>query len=157
MAQKPIKNKREGKTARRLFRRVSDLLYFPSVPPCKRRFTARGARSEDLLPRDERAQRNHTRSSDYPGRDADLRHVSACALQETLAIKRRVIPPDRQVGVSFDFSFIYLTLVASPPRRWRSDLFFSRIERTRSKRSGLIRSSFSVTSLCTVLLLIEKA
>lgn len=50
----------------------------------------------------------------------------------------------------------YFSLVAIPPRIWRSDLFRSRTTRVWAARDGLIEISLSVQSLCTVLLLIPN-
>lgn len=50
----------------------------------------------------------------------------------------------------------YFCLVASPPRRCRSDLFFSKSLCISAANAGFICGSFSLTSLCTVDLLIPK-
>lgn len=44
----------------------------------------------------------------------------------------------------------YFSLVARPPRIWRSDLFTSSTIRAWAARDGLMSSRRSVTSLCTV-------
>lgn len=72
-------------------------------------------------------------------------------------------------GVRFQFSVfflfgvcllsrfcIYFCRVASPPRQWRSCLFCSRISRTSRYREGLMCFKRSVTSLCTVDLLMPN-
>ena len=54
-------------------------------------------------------------------------------------------------SVAETVSPLYFLLVASPPRRWRSALFCSRIRRTFSYSNLSVSRSLSVRSLCTVL------
>ena len=52
--------------------------------------------------------------------------------------------------------FLYFLFVASPPRMWRSALFWSSTSFTFAYRLGFIFLSLSATSLCTVDLLIQN-
>ena len=52
--------------------------------------------------------------------------------------------------------FSYFILVAIPPRIWRSFLFISKISFTCAKSTGSSLLSLSLTSLCTVDLLIPN-
>ena len=45
---------------------------------------------------------------------------------------------------------LYFSFVASPPRMWRSDLFFSRTFFTSPLKTLSVSGSLTVMSLCTV-------
>jgi len=62
----------------------------------------------------------------------------------------------REIYPAFFSFFLYFIRVASPPRMCLSALFSSRIFLTCFAIAGLSFLSLSVTSLCTVLLLIPK-